>query len=310
MERVLEYHQNNPDTFFTPPIGNLENQMTLKDVYTLARMGESLTLDDFDQFPYQLTGQDFTVRRYEVIGADTVFVAVSDDGSLATAELWSRRTLDMSNTVDLRDGFAAIAEYLNPLKLLIDISVDDSYGYYGEAEMDMFFEDDYFRSESRYYLNTSRSDSIFVVFDYGERLPIKQALAERRVTVENLVAAGLSDVRMIPIDNPLGGEFVILHHLYTFSLNGEAFYPSKSFMYVVSDSGFAVYYDIDELGLIMNWYGFESEAEGLSQAVDPEDIITIAAGNYVSDWVLADAGVISGVGWAFSSHTPVEFVVK
>ena len=140
-------------------------------------------------------------------------------------------------------------------------------------------------------------------------MPITQALQERRITVENLVAAGLFNVTMIPIDNPLGGEFVALHHLYTFSLNSEAFYPSKSFMYVVFNGGFAVYFNIDELIQILDWYGYETEAEELSQAVDPEDIMTIAAGNYVRDEVLLEAGIASVVGWALSSHTPVSFVV-
>jgi len=165
----------------------------------------------------------------------------------------------------------------------------------------MFFEDDYFRSECRYYLNSKRARHIFVVFENGERMLMTQALEERRINVEELVAHGLGDVSMIPIDNPLGGEFTILHHRHTFTINGEAFYPSPSFMYVTSADGFTVYYNIDELTQILQLYGYDSEAEELRQVIDPDEITAIAAGNYVRDTVLDKAGVESGRGLSTSS---------
>jgi hypothetical protein len=113
---------------------------------------------------------------------------------------------------------------------------------------------------------------------------------------------------MVPTDNPLGGEFTVLHHMYTFELNGEAFYPSKSFMYV--SENIQVYYDIDELALFLEWYGYDADAEKLRQAVNSSDIITIARGNYVRDEVLAEVGFESEVGWVYSSHTPVWFSTK
>ena len=283
---------------------NYENQMTLTDVYALARKGESLTLSDFEPFYYQLTGANFTVRRYDVVGADSVFVATGENGSILSAKLLSRRTPDDSNTVDLREGFEAVIEYMNPLKGFLKFTIEDPYG--GEPEREMFFEDDYFGSGCRYYLNSTRADNVFVIFENGERMTIKQALQERRVTVEELVANGLYNVSMIPIDNPLGGEFVSLHHLYTFALNGEAFYPSKSFMYVVAEGGFTVYYDIDELIQTLEFYGYKAEVEKLREVIDPADLSAIAGGNYVHDDVLAGAGIDSTVGWAFSSHTQVQ----
>ena len=306
LERARMELENSPPPREMPN-GFFENQMTIKDAYALARRGETLTFSDFEPFYSHLSGWDFATRQYEVIGANNVFVTLSDDGSLASAELMSGRTLDRADVVDLRDGFAAVAEYLNPLRGTMGLKIEDPHD--GEYGMDMFFEDDYFRSECRYYLDTKRADRVFALFDYGERIPIKQALAEHSTSVDSLIGAGLYNVSMIPVDNPLGGEFVIPHHLYTFTLNGEAFYPSKSFMYVVFEEGFAVYYDYNELLQILDWYGYESETGALSQAIAKADVVTIAGGGYARDVILAGAGVESFVEWELSSHTPVSFTM-
>jgi len=305
IRRALDLHSGEEP----PPApwpASYEGQMTLKDVYALARKGGALALGDFDPFAYMLTGDDFTERMYSVVGADTVFVTVAPDGGLASAVLLSRRTHDPSQTVDLRGGFEAFAEYMNPLKGFSDITIEDTL-IRDDWEPDMFFEDDYFRSECRYYLYSKRADEIFVVFGSGERMTMAQALEERRVNVEELVAHGLGDVSMVPIDNPLGGEFTVLRHLHTFTLNDEAFYPSSSFMYFTSDDGFVVYYDIDELTQILQLYGYDAIAEALREVIGPEEITAIASGSYVRDTVLSRAGVESGVSWITSSHTPVWF---
>ena len=65
-----------------PSLVDVDNQMTLEDVYTLARTGKALTLQDFEPFFYRLTGPDYKVRRYDVAGADTVFVRVEDGNYL------------------------------------------------------------------------------------------------------------------------------------------------------------------------------------------------------------------------------------
>jgi hypothetical protein len=250
---------------------------------------------------------DFSVRRYDIAGADTVFVNIADDGSLESAVLLSRRAPDPSDTVDLREGFGAVAKYMDPLKAFSSFSVE--YLSSMEGERVIFFEDDYFGSQCRYYLNSSDVNGIFVVFENGETMTVSQALEERRTTVEELVARGLYNVSMVPIDNPLEGDFVVLHHLYLFSLNGEAFYPSTSFMYVVGND-LSVYYDIDELIQILKWYGYDAEAENLRSSIDPADRITIAGREYALDTVLTEAGIVSDVGWALSSHTPVNFSIK
>jgi hypothetical protein len=195
---------------------------------------------------------------------------------------------------------------MNPLKPFRDITIEDAHG--GEGARELIYENDY--DQCRYYLNMKRADNIYITFENGERMPLKQAFEERRITIEEAAANGLYNISIIPIDNPLGGEFVSLNHLYTFSLNGEALYPSKSFMYVAWDGNFSVYYDIDELSRFLEWYGYGAEAEKLLPAIDSADIITIARGNYVCDTVLAEAGIESGVGWELSSHTPVAFNIR
>gem|GEM_PF-453626 len=306
IERAYALHEGEiPEAHW--PAG-YENQITLTDVYALTRKGTTLTLDDFEPFFYTLTGEYFTIRRYDVVGADTIYVTIAPDGSLATAELLSRRTWDVSQTFDLRGGFQAFAEYMSPLHSFHDIELEYALSS-NEPEYEMFFEDDYFGSECRYYLSAARADSFIVTHLYnGERMSIRAALAERRVTVEMLAANGLDNIRMIPINNPLGGEFKVLHHLHVFTLNGEEFYPSKSFMYVAQNNGsFQVYYNTDELAQIFEWYGYPFEVERLRQFVNPDNSVAIARGNYILDTVLAEAGVTSEVGWALSSHTPVRF---
>jgi len=288
-----------------------ENQMTLTDVYRLSRKGAALTLSDFEPFFYQFTQEGFHVRRYDVVGADSVFVTVAADGSLETAALLSRRSPDPNNTVDLREGFAAVAEYMNPLKSFLDFTIDDPWQS-STWESDMLLEDDYFGSNCRYYLTPSRSGKVTILFKNGERMTLKQAWDERRITVGELVANGLSGVNMIPIDNPLGGQFIILSHLHLFTLDGEAYYPSESFMYVImgEQDNHKVYYDIDELVWILTLYGHDDKAENLRQSIDQDEMTQIAGGNYIPDTVLAKAGIESSIGWTTSSHTPVDFYTR
>ena len=301
--RAVDYYAANPPIELLS--GNYEKQITLKDVYSLARKGDALELHDFEPFYYHLYGPDFKARRYDTTSAETIFVDVKN-GMLESALLWSRRTVDLSQVIDLREGFESVAEYLDPLGSLMDITIERGPDL--DSGRELLFEDDYFMSECRYYINYS-VDETFVVFNRNERMTVKEALAERRITIEDAAANGLYNVFMVPIDNPLGGEFCSLHHRYAFSLNGEAFYPPASFMYIVEEGAAThIYYNIDDLIQFLDWYGYGNDAEKLSHAIDPGDLIYIARGNYVSDDTLAGAGIESDVGWWLSSHTPVEFV--
>jgi len=310
LERARQHYADNPQVesrhgMYENPPRYYENQITLTDIFALARKGKALTLNDFEPFFYWLSGPDFTERLYEVAGADVLFVRAKSD-TLESALLWSRRTVDMSQATDLREGFEAVAEYLNPLNALMNYTIVDAHG--GEDGRELIYDYDY--DQCRYYLSPRRADSIYVIFHDGESMLLKQALEARRISIEDAVASGLSNVFMVPADNPLGGEFAVLHHWYTFSLNGEAFYPSKSFMYAVWDNAMSVYYDIDELIRFFEWYGYGVEAIELRQSVSQVDTVAIASGNYVLDTVLAEVGIDSDVGWELSSHTPVRFIIR
>ncbi|MCL1828809.1 MAG: hypothetical protein FWG32_04850 [Oscillospiraceae bacterium] len=117
INRVIEYYAaappvESPSGIYENPPRFYENQMTAADVYALARKGESLELIDFEPFFYWLAGSDFTERRFDVVGADTVFVTV-EDNSLKSAVLMSRKTLDPSQVIDLREGFEAVFAYMH-----------------------------------------------------------------------------------------------------------------------------------------------------------------------------------------------------
>ncbi|MCL1838520.1 MAG: hypothetical protein FWG47_04285 [Propionibacteriaceae bacterium] len=301
LERALVVYEGNPQPAPAPPYW--ENQLNIADVFALARKGAALQLADFEPYVYHLVGEDFSTRLYEVVGADTVLVRANHDRLLA-ANLLSRRTLDHSATVPLRNGFAAVAEYLNPFHRFRNLEFEFDRATTEGDERALIWEDDF--DAIRYYLNVDSAEEIVVVIGGKERLPLKQALAERRVTIEELVANGIGAIIAEPISNRLGGGFAVLAHQHTFELNDEAFYPSKTFMYVPGE-GMADYYDVNELTEILTWYGYSAKAEQLRQVLDSTNLTAIARGEYVRGATLAKAGINVEVGWQYSSHTPVWF---
>ena len=289
-----------------------ENQMRLRDIYALARIGSALTIEDFEPFDYMLTGDKFTVRLYEIVGADSLYVTTAEDGSLEKATLVSRRAANRESVVDLREGFGAVAKFMDPLYDHRDITIEYGPGAKQDGEPELFYDDEYFGTRCRFYLN-ARPDKIYVVLDNGDRMTITRALEESRVNVEMLVAAGLESVRMIPKVNPLGaldGEFTVAQHKHRFTLNGEPFYPSISFMYVASGNGPAPYWDIDELVDILDAYGCDSAIDALRRTIGRDDVIKIARGTYISGAMLEAAGVSVDVGWNVSAYTPVQIITE
>ena len=306
IERALALHGGEPTP--APWPANYANQMTICDVYALARKGESLTLEDFDPFVYQLTGWDFSVRRYDVVYADVVYVYEKDE-SLEYAYILSRRAIDPLQSMDLREGFNALSSYMNPFHSFRKLSIRQDQRL--EEGRELLFEDDYFRSECRYYVDYSVGD-IYVTLENDESMTVKDALLERRISIETAVANGLDNVHMVPIDNPLGGDFPYIGALnvYSFAINDEAFYPSKSFMYVVWGEDIAAYFDIDELCQFLDWYGYDEIAQKLPQAIDYTDIVPIAGRHYAASDALVEAGANVHIGWEASSHIPISFLIK
>jgi hypothetical protein len=210
---------------------------------------------------------------------------------------------DESLTVDIHDGAQAVATYLDPLHSLEKLKIEDPHSGVGERELIYEF-DGY-----RYLLSTKRADQVFITFENGDRLPLKQALEERRTVVEDLVANGLFNVFMEPIENPMGGYFTILHHLHKFSFDSDAFYPSSSFMYVKMDD-LTAYFDIEELANILKLQGRDDLAGRLFSIVNKNNLPVIAGKAYMKDSEFTEAGITVEIGWAYSSHTPVSFTTS
>ena len=279
-------------------------QMTLKDVYKLARRGDDLTRRDFKGFNDRAAGTGFAILRYDIEGGCVLIIHCDTPESKPTYVRLSKQGYDPFDdalTVDIREGVAAVAAYLDPLHSLASLKIEDPHG--GSLPRELIYEFDGYR----YYLNTTRADSVYITFDNGERLPLKQALEERRTIIEDLVANGLYNVSMTPADNPLGGVFAILHHRHTFAFDGEAFYPSKSFMYVAYEDGITSYFDFAELADILSLHGQDEIADTLRQVLRTTPLPVIAGKAYITETGLAEAGIIVDVGWALSSHTPVDF---
>lgn len=280
-------------------------QMTLKDVYDLARNHESLTLRDFDRFDGKSVGTGFTMMRYDIEGGCVLIVHCDTPDSAPNFAYLSKRgydPFDKELTVDIRAGTQAVAAYLNPLNAPTHFQIEDSHGGTGPRELI------YEYSGYRYYLNTTRADQVFITFDYGERLPLKQALEERRLIIEDAVSNGLYNVFMEPIVNPVGGEFPILHHRHTFTFDNEEFYPSASFMYVVNGDSFVPYFDVKELADILTLQGRNAIAEKLRQIPSTQSLTVIAGKTYLKDADLAEAGIAVDIGWELSSHTPIHLI--
>ena len=142
-----------------------------------------------------------------------------------------------------------------------------------------------------------------------------EALDEGRITIEDAVTdeyAGiyrLTNMRMVPADNPLGGDFVALHHIFQFSLNREAFYPSKSFLYYDWHKA-SMYFDMDELVQILEWYGYADKAAELRQSIGRDEFMTIAGKKYLHSDALAKVGIETDMILYLSSCTPVRLTIK
>lgn len=279
-------------------------QMTVRDVFDLARKGEFLTLRDFELFDGKDVGSGFYIMRYAIEGGCVLIVHCSTPDSAPNFVRLSKRgcdPFDEALTVDIRAGTRAVAAYLNPLHSPMSLKIEDSHR--GAEPRELIYE----YHGYRYYLNTTRADRVIITFDNGERLPLKQALHERRLLIEDAVANGLYNVFMEPNDNPLGGEFPILHHWHRFTIDHEEFYPSASFMFVVFQDDFTTYFDIQELADILELQCRSGLAAGLRQINYTTNLPVIAGKTYIKDTGLAEAGISVEVGWVFSSHTPVRF---
>ncbi len=282
---------------------NDKTRMRLRDVYELARKGKNLTLDDLDEFSGKAAGSRFSIMRYDIEGGCVLIVHSDTPGSQINYARLSKQgydPFDESLTVDIQDGEQAVAAYLDPLNSLAKLKIEDPH--HGAAGRELIYEFDGYR----YFLNTTRADQIYITFDNGERLPLKQALEERRTIVEDLVANGLYNIFMEPVENPMGGYFTRLHHMHKFSFDDEAFYPSSSFMYIVG-TDLSVYYNIAELADILELQG-RDELAGKLRSVEITDNLPVMAGKaYIDDAGLADAGITVEIGWHLSSHTPINF---
>lgn len=279
-------------------------QMTLRDVYDLAGKGDSLTLQDLEAFEGTLVGSGFTILRYNIDGGCVLTVHCgTPDSPLNYARLSKRGYdgIDEPMTIDIRGGAQAVAAYLNPLHSSMKLKIEDTREATGGRELI------YEYGGYRYYLNTRRADKVYITFENGERLPLKQALKARRLIVEDAVANGLYSVIMEPVDNPLGGEFSVLHHRHVFTFDNQEFYPSASFMYVVFDDAFATYFDLLELADILELQGRSEPADRLRRINNTAKLPVVAGKAYIQDTLLSEAGITVTVGYALSSRTPVSF---
>ena len=285
----------------------LGKQMTMRDVYAIARKGESITLEDFDPFAYIDIGSGVRLWQYDTYEGPSVLLRIVG-GQVHMASLragcWSIG--DQGSTIDLREGFEAVASYMNPVNTrCIEFHLD--YDLAWTYERTFLYES--VEDQARYYLDSRKAESFYVVFPDNERLELIQALDQSRISIDDVLVSDIGSIDMVPIDNPLGGHFAGLDPRYRFWLNGELFYPSKSFMYVTMDSALESYFKISELYEFLWNYGYDQAAEVVLTQIPQSGVHEIAGRKYVSEYTLKRMGISVDVGWQYSSHTPVSFII-
>ena len=301
LQSALSHYQINP--FARKDDGSWENQMTIHDVYTLARIGKELNVADFAGFPYHLCGSDFKVRCYPVDSGALLYLYGADK-SPDYALLKSPKAVSNNQTVDLKEGLAAVAFYLNPLASFLDITIKDPQG--GDIEPEFLFTDTY--DQTKYFLDSKRADQVIVVLSDGEEMPIKQALKERWITIEDAVAHGLNGVIIEPYYNKIGGRFLMINQEFEFWLNNEIFYPSKTFICTVKQQGKIFnYIDSQELLQVMSNYGYKDKVEQISYQWRTLLATQILNRQFVDKAELAKRGIKLEITWSENKKTLVQF---
>lgn len=180
----------------------------------------------------------------------------------------------------------------------VKVTIDDWFGDSDTAE-ELIFEDTHYK----YSLSSIRSDKIMLTFEDGKKLSLKDAISQKKISIDDLILNGLN-LWMKPKNNPLGGYFNIPSHLHVFFVGEFEVFPSNAFMYSTEDSGFNSYFAADELSGYLTTNGEDEKAKtilGLSRYLAIEGI------RYISQNELESVGITVNVGWVYSSHTPVWF---
>ena len=72
----------------------------------------------------------------------------------------------------------------------IRVTIEDpqDHGVLFPSAMELIYEDEFYR----YYLNSVRSGSIMLTFEDGERISLRDALSQDKISIEDLILNGLS----------------------------------------------------------------------------------------------------------------------
>ncbi len=177
--------------------------------------------------------------------------------------------------------------------------------YFGGADtaLEVIYED----GNYKYSLSSIRSDKIMVIFEDGKRLSLKEAIIQKKISIEDLILNGLQ-VMMEPKNNPMGGYFNIPSHLHRFYIEETAIYPSNTFMYTAANNGYNSYFAFDELISHIEACGYQAEAKQIrEQRPFSSERYVVEGIEYIRDIALESFGMNIKIGWEFSSHMPVRF---
>jgi len=183
----------------------------------------------------------------------------------------------------------------------VRVTIEEWGGESDDAE-ELIFEDTHYK----YSLSSIRSDKITLVFEDGNRLSLKDAIAQKKIGIDDLILNGLQLI-MSPKDSMFSGYFNVPSHLHVFSIETMSFFPSNTFMYTESIEN-GVYFAIEELLYCLEQAGYKEKADSFrSSNMHWERDTTIEGIRYLHQSELERIGIYVQIGWFQSSHTPVKF---
>lgn len=164
----------------------------------------------------------------------------------------------------------------------------------------------YENEQFKYSLSSIRSDKIIVVFNDKSEMSLKDAIASKKATIDELLDAGLQ-VWIEPKDNPFNVSFS--SGFYAYSIDKKPFNPSHTFFFSTSQGENAgLYFNIDELLNVLKSLGYSEKADEIHSMKVPEGFYDIIGGQeYVKDSKLETLGLSVEIDWALGRHTPVDF---
>ena len=188
-------------------------------------------------------------------------------------------------------------------KSAVQVTIEENYG-----GADTAFETIYEDAHYKYALSSIRSEKVMLLFEdedsplFGQRITLKESIEKKYITIEDLILSGLQvsiEPKNLPQGSVLAGGSFNYHPLGEWTLEGQIFFPSNRFMYMVTAPGsdeLKAYFALDELtGYMERILGLDFDAE-----VPADRLVMIEGLAYIREDALALLKLSVEVLWGIS----------